>query len=143
MRRVTATIPSYWEDEFEAALAKTGLDGPEFLRTAIYDRVKSINAETPTPEPVAPVSPVFNREADLYMRSAPERLKPLPIRENPQVCIRGQEIGEDHIIEPGELFAWVRFSRDSQPPDWIKNGKLCRPCLEIAKEMWERGDMYF
>jgi len=77
------------------------------------------------------------------MRSAPERVKPLPKLENSQVCIRGQEIGEDHIIEPGELFAWVRFSRDSQPADWIKNGKLCRPCWEIAKDMWDRGDMYF
>lgn len=136
MRRVTATIPGYWEAEFEQALGKSGLDTPEFVRTAIYDRVKELNAPTVV---------TFSEEPtqDLYMKSAPEGLKVLPRTQDAQVCVRGQEIGEDHVIEPGDLFSWFRFSRDSQPPDWVKNGKLCRECAETAKAMWARGEMYF
>lgn len=140
MRRVTATIPGYWVGEFEEALTKSGVDAPEFVRAAVYERVKSFNAPITTTTSV-----VFDEtpEKDLYMKSAPERLKALSKLDTPQVCVRGQEIGEDHVIEPGDLFAWVRFSRDSQEPDWVKNGKLCRDCADIAKEMWARGEMYF
>lgn len=141
MRRVTATIPTYWENEFEAALDKAAVDAPEFVRAAVYERVKSFNAPANTSNTVVVAD--RDQEPDLYMKAAPERLKALSKLETAQVCVRGQEIGEDHIIEPGDLFSWVRFSRDSQLPDWVKNGKLCRECYEIAKEMWTRGEQYF
>lgn len=143
MRRVTATIPSYWENEFEMALDKAGGDAPEFVRAAVYAKVKELNAPTSALDTAVQEPADLEHAPDLYMKSAPERLKPLSKLETAQVCVRGQEIGEDHIIEPGDLYSWVRFSRDSQLPDWVKNGKLCRGCYDIAKEMWAHGKTYF
>lgn len=142
MRRVTATIPSYWLPEFEKALEISNLDGPEFIRTAVYERVKRVNNPTAA-VPVPADDPSSVPDKDLYMKSAPESLKALSPSADPQVCVRGQEIGEDHIIEPGDLYSWFRFSRDSQADDWVKNGKLCRECHTIAKDMWARGEQYF
>lgn len=142
MRRVSTTIPSYWEAEFEMALDKAGVDASEFVKAAVYERVKQFVVPGNTQNTI--VQEQFDQvPPDLYMKSAPERLKALSKLDTSQVCIRGQEIGEDHIIEPGDLYSWVKFGRDTQLPDWVKNGKLCRECYDIAKVMWMENKKYF
>jgi len=143
MRRVTATIPSYWETEFEQALDKAGVDSAEFVKAAVYERVKEFTTSRASGDTNTQTPANLDHTPDLFMKAAPERLKALSKLETAQVCVRGQEIGEDHIIEPGDLYSWVKFGRDSQLPDWVKNGKLCFTCTPIATEMWRQGNVYF
>lgn len=139
MRRVNTTIPGYWEAAYDKALTASGLEPAEFVRTALYEYV---HKSQPNQTAVTKIQP-SNSEHDLYMKSSPEHLKQLHQDAFEQVCIRGQEIGEDHVIAPGQLYAWFKFGRDSQPTEWVKNGKLCKDCHTIAKAMWSNGDYYF
>lgn len=129
MRRVTVTIPDSLVESFDRAVELHSGNASKFILSALEQRITETVNDPDT--------------KDLYMVSGPEGLRVLSRTYSSQLCIRGQEIGEDHVIEPGQLFSWFKFGRDTQDPDWVKNGKLCKNCTEVARAMFERGEKYF
>lgn len=137
--RVTVTIPAYLEQQFDQLSNELGLSRQDtflhcFTNTMAWKNVFPSSVEIAEDGP------------DLYMIAPPERPKPYPFSE-PGICLRGEETGEFHEIERGDMFAWVKFSRHSKTgaDGWEKgkNGKLCEDCQPIALQLWQSGQKHF
>lgn len=136
--RVTVTVPAYLERQFEVMSEELGLSRQD---TLLHCFTVALAVKADPPELAAE-----QELPDLYMLSAPERLKIYTFSDSGS-CLRGEEIGEYHEIERGDKYAWVRFSRHSKEgaEGWElgKNGKLCESCYPYALRMWTDGNKSF
>lgn len=141
--RVTVTIPVYLERHFEQLSDELGLSKQDTFLHLLTDSVTGTRVK-----PSGPTAGISRGQSaeDLYFLAPPERLKRYTFSD-PGSCLRGEEIGEYHEIERGDLYAWLKFSRHSKKDveGWEegKNGKLCEACHPITLELWNSHITHF
>lgn len=123
----------------------------EFCKNHLVDYLYGItenqtqpNVDTPklTLNLTSEIQNTHEQLRDLFMRERPSTLRKLNEERAPFTCVRGDEHGEDHVIEANELFSWIGVGRKSLGDEWKKNLPVCRTCTEVLKIQWDEGNQF-
>lgn len=138
----SVTIPPHLVRKFNRIENELGCTRQQAILTCITEYADRVTK----PSIVAGPSTDLEEDRDLYMLSAPERLKVYTFSDK-SFCLMAEEMGDYHPIDHGDKYSWLTFSRDSKKnaEGWEKgkNGKLCLDCYPIASAMWNEGKKYF